>query len=113
MDPVIIDYDRMFEAAGTVPLPGRPPVRKAYRLIELARWSERRQVPLNPEPQFYRGEVEEPREVDLDDVVPEGLVRAGERWLVLSDDGKLQIDGKDCKKLPRKERRARTVWISE
>ena len=62
LDPIIIDYDRMFEAAGTIPLPGRPPLRKAYRLVELARWSERRGVALNPEPRFYRGEVEEPDE---------------------------------------------------
>ena len=62
IDPVIIDYDRMFEAAQTVPLPKRPPLRKAYRLIELKRWSEARNVPLNPAPRFYRGEVEEPDE---------------------------------------------------
>ena len=64
VDPIIIDYDTMFEAAKTVPLPGRPPLRKAYRLVELARWSERRGVALNPEPKFYRGEVEEPNEYD-------------------------------------------------
>lgn len=62
IDPIIIDYDQMFEAAGTVPLPGRPPLRKAYRLIELERWAAYRQVPLNPQPRFYRGEVEEPDE---------------------------------------------------
>jgi 2-hydroxychromene-2-carboxylate isomerase len=62
IDPIIIDYDRMFDAAGTVPLPKRPPLRKVYRLIELKRWSEVRGVPLNPEPRFYRGEVEEPDE---------------------------------------------------
>lgn len=62
IEPYIIDYDRMFEAAGTVPLPKRPRLRKAYRLIELRRWSEYRGVPLHPEPRFYRGEVEEPDE---------------------------------------------------
>jgi 2-hydroxychromene-2-carboxylate isomerase len=62
IDPIIIDYDRMFEAVGTVPLPKRPPLRKAYRLIELKRWSELRGIPLNPEPRFYRGETEEPDE---------------------------------------------------
>lgn len=62
IDPIIIDYDRMFDAAGTVPLPKRPPLRKAYRLIELKRWSEFRGVPLNPQPRFYLGEVEEPDE---------------------------------------------------
>ena len=62
IDPVIIDYDPVFKATGTVPLPGRPRVRKAYRLVELARWSRFRGVPLNPEPRFYRGETEEPDE---------------------------------------------------
>ena len=62
IDPVIVDYDRMFSAAGTIPLPGRPPLRKAYRLVELRRWSAWRGVPLVPEPRHYRGEVEEPDE---------------------------------------------------
>ena len=62
IDPFIIDYDPVFTATGTVPLPGRPRVRKAYRLVELARWSRFRGVPLNPEPRFYRGETEEPDE---------------------------------------------------
>lgn len=62
IDPVIVDYDRMFAAAGTIPLPQRPPLRKAYRLVELRRWSAWRGVPLVPEPRHYRGEVEEPDE---------------------------------------------------
>ena len=62
IDPIIVDYDRMFAAAGTVPLPERPPLRKAYRLVELRRWSAWRGVPLVPEPMHYRGEVEEPDE---------------------------------------------------
>lgn len=63
LDPIIIDYDQMFEASGTLPLPKRPPLRKAYRLIELARWSKKREVPLNPEPPLYTGETEEPDEL--------------------------------------------------
>ena len=62
IDPLIVDYDRMFAAAGTIPLPERPPLRKAYRLVELRRWSAWRGVPLVPEPRHYRGEVEEPDE---------------------------------------------------
>ena len=62
IDPVIVDYDPMFAAAGTIPLPHRPPLRKAYRLVELRRWSAWRSVPLVPEPRHYRGEVEEPDE---------------------------------------------------
>ncbi len=63
IDPVIINYDRMFDAAGTIPLPGRPPLRKAYRLVELKRWSEIRGVTLNAQPRFYHGEEEEPDEL--------------------------------------------------
>lgn len=62
VDPVIVDYAPMFAATGTIPLPERPPLRKAYRLVELRRWSARRGVPLVPEPRHYRGEVEEPDE---------------------------------------------------
>ena len=62
VDPIIVDYDRMFAASGTIPLPQRPRLRKAYRLVELKRWSERRGVPLNPQPTHYRGETEEPNE---------------------------------------------------
>ena len=39
IDPIIIHYDHMFYAAGTIPLPRRPALRKAYRLVELERWS--------------------------------------------------------------------------
>ncbi|MGI9409250.1 MAG: 2-hydroxychromene-2-carboxylate isomerase, partial [Hyphomicrobiaceae bacterium] len=63
IDPIIIDYDRMFAASGTIPLPKRPPLRKAYRLVELDRWSKRRGVLLNPQPAHYQGEVEEPEEL--------------------------------------------------
>ena len=52
----------MFAATGTVPLPERPPLRKAYRLVELRRWSAWRGVPLRPEPRHYRGDEEEPDE---------------------------------------------------
>ena len=62
IDPVIVGYDRMFAAAGTIPLPHRPPLRKAYRLVELRRWSAWRGVPLVAEPRHYRGEIEEPDE---------------------------------------------------
>ena len=62
IDPIIIDYDEMFEAAETVPLPRRPRLRKQYRLIDLKRWGDFRQVPINAEPKFYEGEVEEPNE---------------------------------------------------
>ena len=62
IDPIIIDYGEMFEAAETVPLPRRPRLRKQYRLIDLKRWGDFRKVPINAEPKFYEGEVEEPNE---------------------------------------------------
>ena len=62
IDPIVVDYDKMFAATGTIPLPERPPLRKAYRLVELRRWSTWRGVPLVPEPRHYRGVVEEPDE---------------------------------------------------
>lgn len=60
--PYAIDYDHMFEAAGTIPLPKRPQRRKDYRQVELRRWSAFRQVPLVPRPRFYNGEISEPDE---------------------------------------------------
>ena len=64
IDPIIIDYDEMFTAAETVPLPKRPRLRKEYRLVDLKRWAAFRNVTFNVEPQFYQGEVEEPNERD-------------------------------------------------
>ena len=62
IDPIIIDYDEMFRAADTIPLPQRPILRKKYRLIDLKRWADFRNVEFNVEPEFYEGEVEEPNE---------------------------------------------------
>ena len=62
IDPIIIDYDEMFSAAKTVPLPQRPILRKKYRLVELRRWATFRHVKFNAEPKYYKGEVEEPNE---------------------------------------------------
>ena len=64
IDPIIIDYDEMFAAAKTVPLPDRPTLRKKYRLVDLRRWAAFRGVTFNAEPKFYQGEVEEPNERD-------------------------------------------------
>ena len=83
IDPVIVDYDPMFAAAGTVPLPKRPALRKAYRLVELRRWSTWRGVPLVPEPRHYRGEVEEPDE-RLAALMVTAAKAAGEESLALA-----------------------------
>jgi len=62
IDPIIIDYEEMFKIMGTVPLPKRPAIRKSYRLIDIQRWADFRKVPLNIEPKYYKGEIEEPNE---------------------------------------------------
>lgn len=43
----------VFPATGGVALGQRPPARRAYRLVELKRWSRYLGIPLNPEPKFF------------------------------------------------------------
>ena len=45
-----IDLSKVFPVSGGLPLPKRAPQRQAYRLVELARWSEWLQLPLNATP---------------------------------------------------------------
>lgn len=47
------DYGRIFAASGGVPLAKRAPQRQAYRLVELQRWSQALDVPLNLHPAFF------------------------------------------------------------
>lgn len=47
------DLGRVFSTSGGLPLAKRPPQRQAYRLVELKRWSEFLQIPLNPQPTFF------------------------------------------------------------
>ncbi|AGW91898.1 MULTISPECIES: 2-hydroxychromene-2-carboxylate isomerase [Cupriavidus] len=47
------DLGKVFSVSGGVPLAQRPPQRQAYRLVELARWSEFLGVPLHPQPTFF------------------------------------------------------------
>ncbi|MEZ4236246.1 MAG: DUF3616 domain-containing protein [Myxococcota bacterium] len=60
---------------------------------------------------FDDGAPPERLAVAFGDLHPEALVRAGGAWWVLSDDGRRDIDGKDCKKLPAEARRARTARL--
>ena len=48
-----IDLGRVFPASGGLPLPKRAPQRQAYRLAELARFSEHLQLPMNFQPKFF------------------------------------------------------------
>lgn len=47
------DLGRVFNVSGGLPLAKRPPQRQAYRLVELKRWSEFLQIPLNLQPKFF------------------------------------------------------------
>lgn len=44
---------RIFPVSGGLPLPKRSPQRRAYRLVELARWSGFLGLPMNCEPAFF------------------------------------------------------------
>ena len=44
---------KVFPISGGLPLPKRAPQRQAYRLLELKRYSDHLQIPLNPQPRFF------------------------------------------------------------
>ena len=48
-----IDLGQVFPISGGLPLPKRAPQRQAYRLVELARWSDHLKLPLNLHPKFF------------------------------------------------------------
>ncbi|MDQ2990816.1 MAG: DsbA family protein, partial [Pseudomonadota bacterium] len=47
------DLGKVFGTSGGLPLAKRAPQRQAYRLLELARWSEQLGLPLNAQPTFF------------------------------------------------------------
>ena len=47
------DLSNVFGVSGGLPLAKRAPQRQAYRLVELARWSEYLEIPLQPQPPFF------------------------------------------------------------
>ncbi|MBY4897367.1 2-hydroxychromene-2-carboxylate isomerase [Cupriavidus sp. AU9028] len=47
------DLGKVFAVSGGLPLAQRPAQRQAYRLVELARWSEFLGLPLNTQPAFF------------------------------------------------------------
>lgn len=47
------DLSKVFSVSGGVPLAKRSPQRQAYRFVELRRWSDYLQVPLNLQPAFF------------------------------------------------------------
>ncbi len=48
-----INLAKVFPATGGLPLAKRAPERQAYRLVELARWRDRLDMPLNLEPKHF------------------------------------------------------------
>jgi 2-hydroxychromene-2-carboxylate isomerase len=48
-----MDLGKVFAVSGGLPLAKRPPQRQAYRLVELKRWSDFLQIPLNLHPKFF------------------------------------------------------------
>ena len=48
-----VDFGKVFPVSGGLPLPKRAPQRKAYRLLELKRFAEHLDVPLNVQPRFF------------------------------------------------------------
>jgi carboxymethylenebutenolidase len=48
-----VDFGMIFPASGGLPLAKRAPQRQAYRLVELKRFADALQVPLNPLPTFF------------------------------------------------------------
>jgi 2-hydroxychromene-2-carboxylate isomerase len=48
-----IDLGKIFPVSGGLPLPKRAPQRQAYRLVDLKRFSEHLDVPLNLHPKFF------------------------------------------------------------
>ena len=47
------DIGKVFNVSGGLPLAKRAPQRQAYRLVELKRWSDFLQIPLNLQPKFF------------------------------------------------------------
>jgi len=47
------DLGKVFGVSGGLPLAKRAPQRQAYRLAELARWSEFLGIPMNTQPKFF------------------------------------------------------------
>ncbi|NJM43076.1 MAG: 2-hydroxychromene-2-carboxylate isomerase [Brachymonas sp.] len=48
-----VDLGRVFPVSGGLPLPKRAPQRQSYRLVELKRFSEHLQMPLNLQPKYF------------------------------------------------------------
>jgi 2-hydroxychromene-2-carboxylate isomerase len=73
-----IDLGKVFPVSGGLPLAKRAPQRQAYRLVELARWRDHLNVPLNIHPKFF------PTPIDLASRVVVAARQAGSDALDLT-----------------------------
>ena len=48
-----VDFSKIFPVSGGLPLGQRAPQRQAYRLVELKRFSEHLQLPINCQPKYF------------------------------------------------------------
>jgi 2-hydroxychromene-2-carboxylate isomerase len=49
----VMDLGKVFPVSGGLPLKDRPPQRRAYRMMELKRWRDHLNLPLNLEPKYF------------------------------------------------------------
>jgi 2-hydroxychromene-2-carboxylate isomerase len=49
----VMDLGKVFPASGGLALKDRPPQRRAYRLMELRRWRDHLNAPMNIEPKYF------------------------------------------------------------
>ena len=48
-----VDFGTVFAGSGGLPLPRRSPQRQAYRLMELRRWRDHLNIPINIQPKHF------------------------------------------------------------
>jgi len=53
INPKPVDYGRIFQVSGGLPVAKRPAQRQAYRLVELQRWRDYLGLPLNIQPKYF------------------------------------------------------------
>lgn len=76
-----VDFGAVFPVSGGLPLGKRAPQRQAYRLVELARFSQHLGIPLNPKPKFFPVSGDDAAKliiaVDLNDGTPAAMKLSG------------------------------------
>lgn len=89
------DFQAVVPHTGGIPLRTRPEARQSYHALELARWSQRLKMPINPAPRYYRKQA----------VPPDWNKRPG--WTVIA----AQLAGLDAQALSHALLKA--LWVEE